>query len=202
MYLKSVLTTMLQKRCHSTLQLTFFGGNYYLALHYLHDGVYKFIQQHLYIRSENDTLKWPLPSLKKGSLIWISFFNGQSNYCSRKWMSHSCFNNIKIKNLFERNLLPIYNDRLSFYEVLLTRNGSLSIHHKNIQDFAIRMWKLKNIPEQPVVKTFVQHDIIKNHYDFRHRRDLRILFVDPFYHDNKSISRLGEKMWDIVAPEV
>ena len=57
MYLKSVLTTMLQKRCHSTLQLTFLGGNYYLALHYLHDGVYKFIQQHLYIRSENDRLK-------------------------------------------------------------------------------------------------------------------------------------------------
>ena len=54
-------------------------------------------------------------------------------------MFHSCRNNNKIEHLLERYLRLIYNGKLTSYEDLLTKDRSVSIHNKNIQDLAIEM---------------------------------------------------------------
>ena len=54
--------------------------------------------------------------------------------CSRQ-------NNNKIKHLHERSRRLIHNDELASYEELLEKDGSVSIHHKNIQSLAIEMFK-------------------------------------------------------------
>ena len=69
-----------------------------------------------------------------------SFFAAQFNYCSLLWMFHSRRNNNEITHLHERCLGLIYSDKSSSYEELLKRNWSVSIHHKNIQATAIKMF--------------------------------------------------------------
>ena len=56
-------------------------------------------------------------------------------------MLHSRQNNNKIKYLHERCLRFIHNDKLPSYEELLEKDGSVSIHHKNIQSLSIKMFQ-------------------------------------------------------------
>ena len=59
-------------------------------------------------------------------------------------MLHSRQNNYKIKHLHQRRLHLIHNDKLSSYEELLEKDGSVSIHHENIQSLAIEMFQIKH----------------------------------------------------------
>ena len=117
------------------------------------------------------------------------FFNSQFNYCSLIWMLHSRQNNNKIKHLHERCLRLIHNDKLSSYEELLEKDGSVSIHHKNIQSLAIEMFQ-KNHGQSPenVSDIFAQ---TTQHYNFRQDRDFRV-----------RISYLGREIWEIVLAKI
>ena len=59
-----------------------------------------------------------------------AFFNAQFNYCPLIWMLYSRQNNNKFKHLHERCLRLIHIDKLSSYEEVLEKDGSVSIHHK------------------------------------------------------------------------
>ena len=73
-----------------------------------------------------------------------AFFKAQFNYCPIIWMFHSrCLNN-KINRLHERCLRMIYNDKISNFEELLSKDNSVSIHHNNIHVLAIEMYKFTN----------------------------------------------------------
>ena len=78
----------------------------------------------------------PYMSLEKKKLLMNSFFNAQFNYCPLIWMLHSRSNNNMIKQLHERCLRIIYNDKQSSFEELLIKDGTVSMHHRNIQTFA------------------------------------------------------------------
>ena len=52
--------------------------------------------------------------------------------------------NKKLKNLHEKCLRLIQNDKLSSYEELLEKDGSASVHHRNIQSFAVKMLQTKH----------------------------------------------------------
>ena len=60
------------------------------------------------------------------------------------WMLHSRCNNNKIKHLHKRSLRLIYCNKNSSYEELLEKDRSASIHHRDVQNSAIRMYKVKN----------------------------------------------------------
>ena len=90
-----------------------------------------------------------------------------------------------------------FNDKRSCYEDLLAKDKSVSIHHKNIQDVAIEMFKVKNRLAPKIVNDLFYNET-ENHYNLRHRTEFRILFVNSIYHGSESISCLGSKIWDIV----
>ena len=69
----------------------------------------------------------------KRCLIVNAFFYSQFNYCQLVWMCHNRTNNNKINDLYERCLRLIYNDKKSFFEDLLQKDGSVSIHHRNLK---------------------------------------------------------------------
>ena len=66
-------------------------------------------------------------------------------------MFHSRQNNKKIKHLHERCSRLIQNDKLSSYEELLEKNGSVSVDHKNIQRLAIEILQIKHGQSREIV---------------------------------------------------
>ena len=54
-------------------------------------------------------------------------------------MCHSRANHGKINRLHERLLRIIYSNKTSLFEVLLEKDGSVSIHNRNLQLLAIEM---------------------------------------------------------------
>ena len=59
-------------------------------------------------------------------------------------MCHSRANNCKINRLHERCLRIIYFDKQSSFEMLLEKDGSVSVHNRNLQILATEMYKIKN----------------------------------------------------------
>ena len=81
---------------------------------------------------------------EKEKMLMNYFFNTQFNYGPLIWMLLSRRNNSIIRNLHERCLMLICNDKNSFYEELLTKDGSVSIYHRHIQALATELCKIKN----------------------------------------------------------
>ena len=59
-------------------------------------------------------------------------------------MFHNRKENNKINRLHERSLRILYKDDTSTFEQLLTKDGSFTIHQRNIQKLAIEIFKTKN----------------------------------------------------------
>ena len=139
--------------------------------------------------------------MKKKVVITAQFFNAQFNYCPLIWMLHTHCNNNKTKHLHERCLRLTYCDKISSYEELLEKDGSVYIHHRNIQSLAIEMYKVKN-EIAPMITANMFTRMPENHYNFRHGSDFIVPFARTVYHDTESISYLGPKIWDIVPSEL
>ena len=78
-------------------------------------------------------------ALSKRHIIMDAFFNSQFKHCPLVWMCNNRTTNRKISRLHERCLHLIHNDQKSSFEVLLEKDGSVSIHDKNIQYLAFEM---------------------------------------------------------------
>ena len=142
----------------------------------------------------------PYMNPQKRKVLMNAFFNAQFNYCPLIWMLHSRQNNNKIKHLHERCLRLIHNDKLSSYEELLEKDGSVSIHHKNIQSLAIEMFQIKHGQSPEIVSDIFAQTT--QHYNFRQNQDFRIRSVKSVYHGSESIFYLGPKIWEIVPKKI
>ena len=82
-----------------------------------------------------------------------AFFTAQFRYCPLVCMCHSCTNNNKINRPHERCLRIVYNDKQSSLNELLEKDGSFSIHMRNIQILDTEMYKLINNLSPPIMNT-------------------------------------------------
>ena len=76
-------------------------------------------------------------------LVMKVFIQCQFNYSPLVWLFHSLKLHNTIK-LHARSLRIVYNDNKSTFEELLSKDNSVSIHHKNIQKLAKEIYKAKN----------------------------------------------------------
>ena len=72
-----------------------------------------------------------------------SFIAGQFGYCPLVWMFHGRVLNRKINHLHECSLRIVYKDSISSFHELLQKDHSFTIHHRNIQSLAIKLYKTK-----------------------------------------------------------
>ena len=99
--------------------------------------------------------------------------------------------------MFKINLLR----QNSSYEELLQKDGSVSIHHRNTQDLAIEMYKVRNqLASMIIANAFTT--VPENHYNPRNYNGFRFPFARTVYHWTESISYLGPKVWAIVPIEL
>ena len=79
----------------------------------------------------------PCMNVSKKRIVMKSFIESQFGYCPLIWMFHSRGLNNKINRIHERALRITYNDKSSSYGELLTKDRSVTIHHRNIRALAI-----------------------------------------------------------------
>ena len=78
----------------------------------------------------------------KRRLLFKAFIESQFSHCPLVWMFCSRTINSKINKLHYRALRIVYRDDVSTFEELLLRDGSVTVHHKNLQFLAMEMFKV------------------------------------------------------------
>ena len=80
----------------------------------------------------------PYMGTTKKRILMKAFFKSQFT-CPLVRMCCNRFLNTKINRLHERCLWIVYNDKKSSFDELLVKDGSVSIHHQNMQKLAAEM---------------------------------------------------------------
>ena len=136
-------------------------------------------------------------NISKRRILMNAFFKSQFSYCPLVWMCHSRANNGKINRLHERCLRIIYSDKQSSFETLLEKDGSVSVHNRNLQILATEMYKIKNdLSPLIVTERFEQRN--EQHEDLRKNSQFAISPVRTVHYGSESISFLGPKTWNIL----
>ena len=128
-------------------------------------------------------------------LLLKSFIEAQFNYCPLIWMCHSRALNNKINKLHERALRLVYKNKCLTFEQLLEKDGSFTIHQRNLQKLAIEMYKVKN---------GLSPEIMANLFTLKSRGNGD--FVIPQVHTvNRGVETIryrGPLTWDIVPEDM
>ena len=140
-------------------------------------------------------------NISKRRIFMNAFFKSQFSYCPFVWMCHSRANNGKINRLHEHCLRIIYSDNQSSFETLLEKDGSISVHNRNLQILASETYKIKN-DLSPVIVTELFEQRNEQHYDLRKNSQFTINPIRTVYHGSKSISFLGPKIWNILPDKL
>ena len=93
-------------------------------------------------------------------------------------------------------LRTIYNDKQSPFNELLEKDGSLSIHERNLQVLATGMYKINNGLSTHLIKDIFP--INRNPYNLRQNSQFSRPRINAVYHGTESISNLEPKIWDLV----
>ena len=125
-----------------------------------------------------------------------SFFDPQFGYCPLVWMFYSRGVNNKINHLHERALRIIYKDNISPFEELLEKDGSYSLHYKNIQPLAIELFKIKtNLSNNTMYDIFQTRGI---RYNLGSQTDFGGYCVNTNRFGLNSLKFFAAKVWNIV----
>ena len=91
----------------------------------------------------------------------------------------------------------IYNDKRSSFNALLEKDGSISIHERNIKILATEMLKVsKSLAPPPLQEIFKLKD--QPQYNLRYNFLFSKPLVKSVYNGTESLSFLGPKIWDIL----
>ena len=115
-------------------------------------------------------------------------------------MFHSRGLNNKINRIHERALRITYNDKSSSYGELLTKDRSVTIHHRNIRALATEIYKVMQGISPPLLnEVFVP---LHCNYKLRGNNFLQRRRVKSLGWGTKSISSLASKIWEILPSEI
>ena len=84
----------------------------------------------------------PFMNVSKKRIIVKSFIELKFGHCPLIWMFHSRGLNNKTNRIQERTLIIICNDKSSSYGDLLSKDRSVTIHHRNIRALAVEIYKV------------------------------------------------------------
>ena len=130
----------------------------------------------------------------KKRIIMNPFLKSQFNYCPLVWICCNRSSNTKITRLHGRCLWIVYNDKKSNFNELLVKDGSVSIHHQNLQKLAVEMFKVSRALSPEIVNELFQfREQIP--YKLRQRSQFQIPWVHPVFSGTESLKFFGPKVW-------
>ena len=136
-------------------------------------------------------------SFKKRRTLMKAFIELQFNYCPLTWMFLSRIMNNKFNRIHERALRLVYSDHVSYFDELLKKDRSFSIHHRKIQSLAIKLYKFFHDLSPAIKKNFFHlHTNIR--YNLRSRSELYSRNPKTVKYGTETISYLAPKIWSLV----
>ena len=122
-------------------------------------------------------------------------------YCSLCWMFHSRTLNNRINHLHFRALRLTYKDESFSFNELLKKDGSVRIHHLNVQKLAIELYKPKN-----GLSPIMMHDIFPdrnyNGPDIRSQKEFELPKINTVNNGQETLRFMGPKIWDIIPNSI
>ena len=132
----------------------------------------------------------------KRRILMKAFIESQFSYCPLIWMFCSRKMNRKINHIHERGLRLVYEDYESSFNDLLKKDNSVSIHHRNIQQVAIEMFKVKNKLCPEMVQSLFSQNVSK-----RSKSTFARPRINTVYKGEQSFRYFGTVVWDKMLPE-
>ena len=115
-------------------------------------------------------------------------------------MFHSRRLNNKINSIHERALRITYQDDTSTFQELLNKDNSVSIHHRNLQVLATKMFKIHRDLSPEILRETLASKT--SSYNLRRNGTFEKRKVHSVYHGTELLSFLGPKIWDLVPMEL
>ena len=137
-----------------------------------------------------------LVPLGRKRLLMGAFVESQFSYCPLLWMFCSKAVNDKINSVHRRALQIVYLDYTSSFEDLLKRDGSVTVHQRNIRFLAIEMFKVVRGLGPETMRTLFSLD-----YDTRSTRTFFRPCVRTVYNGKDSVRYFGPVVWDDMLPK-
>ena len=138
-------------------------------------------------------------SIEQRRIIMKAFIQAQFGYCPLVWMCHSRSLNNRINKIHERSLRLVYNDHGSTFSELLIKDGSFTVHEKNIQTLSIEVFKVVHkISPEIMNEVFPLKKILKyNSKNIFETTNVRTVFCGT-----ETASFLGPKIWNIIPNDI
>ena len=115
-------------------------------------------------------------------------------------MFYSRKTNNRINKLHERPLRLVYRDYESTFEDLLTKDGSFTVHHYNIQTLAKELYKVyNNISQTTFGELFTRNN---NGYYLRSKSDFVFPQIRTVLKGSNSIRCFGPIIWNLIPEEL
>ena len=114
-------------------------------------------------------------------------------------MFHSHMLNNRINKIHERALRIVYNDDHSSFDELLNRDGSFTIHEKNIQVLAIEIFKVINGLSPEIMKHVFP---LKESYEYSSRFPFKTVNINSVSYGTETLSFIRPKIWALVPNDL
>ena len=134
-------------------------------------------------------------------LIMKAFITSQFGYCPLVWMFHTRRINNRINRLHERSLRLTYKDFNSTFQELLDKDKSVSIHQRNLQVFAIMLYKIKNNLSPEIVREIFYANS-QTLYDLRCNLEFQTINVHTVRYGTESLSFMANKIWPLIPTTI
>ena len=139
-------------------------------------------------------------SHNKLRIVMKTFILSQFNYCPLVWMFCSKEVNNRINHIHERALRIAYRDTGSTFQELLKRDGSVTIHHRNLQILVTEIFKfLKGISPKIMEQVF---KVSERNYNLRTDVSFTTNNVRTMNYGQKSITYLAPRIWNLVPVDI
>ena len=130
-------------------------------------------------------------------ILLKSFIESQFSYCPLIWMFCSRKINNRINRIHERALRLAYNDYSITFENLLEKEGSLSIHHRNVHRLANEMFK---VYKGTGPKIYMDNFITKENMSLRFNSVFYRPNINSVLKGENSLRNFGPIVWNELLP--
>ena len=128
------------------------------------------------------------------------FIESQFSYCPLVWMFHDRNINMKINKIHERALRIVYQDDHCSFETLLEKDGSFTVHEKNIQLLAIELHKSRyNLSNEAMQGIFC--DSVYKIPNLHKVPEFGVPRVNTAHNGDDMLYHLGPLIWQILPSE-